>query len=242
MSDSSPDVELSTGAATVVPALVARGLSAGFGPTPYVRDLELAVNPGEVLALVGANGAGKTTTVMALAGYLPAMTGCVEIDGAVATGGMDRRARGGIGLVTQDRCVFMGLTVRDNLRLGRGDPEEALQLFPELRDLLGRQTGLLSGGEQQMLAVARVLAAHPKILLADEMSIGLGPLIVERLLKTVWDVAERTGMAVVLVEQHLGRAFQFSHRMCVLQRGRVCLEGSRDEMRQQADQIASLYL
>jgi branched-chain amino acid transport system ATP-binding protein len=224
------------------PVLRAVGITTGFGAVPYVRGLDLEVRPGEVLALLGANGAGKTTTLMALAGHLRLVEGHVELEGEVLQHGMDDRARKGVAVVTQERCVFMGLSVRDNLRLGRGSIEDALALFPELEPHLQRQVGLLSGGQQQILAVARALASKPKVLLADEISLGLAPLIVERLLAAVAEAARTMGMAVVLVEQHVQQALAYADRGVVLQRGRLQLESTSADLLVRKDEVAALYL
>ncbi|MCU1373012.1 MAG: putative branched-chain amino acid transporter ATP-binding protein [Actinomycetia bacterium] len=224
------------------PVLRAVGITTGFGAVPYVRGLDLEVAAGEVLALLGANGAGKTTTLMALAGHLRLVEGHVELDGEVQQHGMDERARKGVAVVTQERCVFMGLSVRDNLRLGRGSIEDALALFPELEPHLHRHVGLLSGGQQQILAVARALAGRPKVLLADEISLGLAPLIVERLLAAVADAARTMGMAVVLVEQHVQQALSYADRGVILQRGRLQLESTSADLLRRKDEVAALYL
>ena len=142
--------------------LEARGLAAGYDGHAIVRDLDLTVAPGEVVALLGPNGAGKSTTMLTLAGDLPSLGGEVELLGEVTTQALHRRARRGLGFVTEERSVLMGLTVRENLRLGRADTGMTLQLFPELERLMGRRCGLLSGGEQQIVTLARALARRPR--------------------------------------------------------------------------------
>ena len=234
--------DANTKPSSLVPVLQAIGLTAGFGSIPHVRDVDLAVHPGEMLALLGANGAGKTTTIMSLAGQLRRAGGEVLFKGAPAHSSPERRARAGLGLVTQERCVFMGLSLSDNLRLGRGPVEEVLALFPELRVHLRRPVGLLSGGQQQMLAVGRALAARPSVLLADELSFGLGPLIVDRLLVALRRYADEYGIAVILVEQHIQKALKFSDRAVVLQHGRVALQGSAADLRGRPEQIQQAYL
>jgi len=206
-----------------------------------VHDVSLEVRRGEVVALLGANGAGKTSTIHALAGEVPAAGGTVLVSGEKTSAPLHRRVRQGIGLLTEERCVFTGLTVRDNLRLGRGSVSDALDLFPELHDHLDRPAGLLSGGQQQMLALGRVLAARPSVLLADELSLGLAPVIVQRLLKAVRAAAD-SGVAVLLVEQHVHLAIEAADHVYVLRRGKVVHDGAAAPLRGAPDAIAELYL
>ncbi|HEX5087745.1 MAG TPA: ATP-binding cassette domain-containing protein [Nocardioides sp.] len=219
----------------------AHGLTAGYGGTPAVHDIDLEVRAGEVVALLGANGAGKTTTLLALAGEVPPISGTITFHGDSRRRRLHQRARRGLGFVTEERCVFMELTGWQNLKLGRGRPERALELFPELEDHLGKKVGLLSGGQQQMLALGRVLAARPRVLLADELSLGLAPMVVERLLAAVRAAAD-DGVAVVLVEQHVRSALAIADRVQVLRRGRVVLDRVADDLRGDADAIAAHYL
>src|SRR6202165_3724974 len=171
--------------ATAEPLISACGLSAGYGATVVVRDLNLSVRPGEVAALLGPNGAGKTTTLLTLAGELPPRAGEVRMSGAVVTTPCHRRGRAGLGYITEERSVFKQLTVADNLRVAGVASADALALFPELAPFLKRKAGQLSGGQQQMLALARMLARRPAMLLADELSLGLAPLLVHRLLGVI---------------------------------------------------------
>jgi len=221
--------------------LEARAVSAGYGALAAVRNLDLQVRAGEVVALLGANGAGKTTTILTLAGELQPMAGQVRWLGAPASAPLFRRARAGLGLVTEERSVFMKLSVRENLSLGEGGVDRAVELFPEIADHLDRRAGLLSGGQQQMLTLARTLAARPKVLLADELSLGLAPLIVQRLLAAVQEAARR-GVGVLLVEQHVRQALNIADRVYVLQRGRIVFEGDTDRAASQIDQIEKAYL
>ncbi len=221
--------------------LEARGLTAGYGRRPVVHDLDLHVGRGEILAVLGANGAGKSTTLLALAGALPALGGEVRLRGRATTASLAGRARRGMGLITEERSVFHRLTVADNLRLGRGDPERALALFPELAEHRHRRAGLLSGGQQQMLSLARALAADSAVLLVDELSLGLAPRMVHRLLVELRGAADR-GMAVVLVEQHARLALDLADRAMVLRRGRCALEGDADDLRGRLDEIERTYL
>ncbi len=224
------------------PVLQARGLSAGYGRQPVVSHLNIDLRPGEVVTLLGPNGAGKTTTLLALSGELPPLAGDVLLGGAVTTAPPHRRARAGMTFVTEERSVFMGLSARDNLRVGGVDVDGALELFPELRTRLGVRAGLLSGGEQQMLTLARALARRPRVLLADELSMGLAPLIVTRLLDAVRGAAERDGTAVLLVEQHIRKALQYADRAYVMRRGQIVLSGASDEMRGRIREIEDQYL
>ena len=158
--------------------LAARELAAGYHGHPVVEGVNLEVGAGEVLVLLGANGAGKTTTLRTLAGELAPIAGEVLVDGVPTRAALDRRARGGLAFVPEERAVYNKLTVHENLKVGRCDIAAALTLFPELQPLLKRAAGLCSGGEQQMLALAKALARGPKCLLADELSLGLAPRIV----------------------------------------------------------------
>ena len=234
----------------MTPVLELRGLVAGHEGVAVVRDLDLTVEPGEVVALLGPNGAGKTTTLQTVSGLLPAIAGEVLVLGAPPeTRTPHRVARRGVGHVTEDRSLFFDLTARQNLRLGvRGRRRQAralarvLELFPELDPLLDRRAGVLSGGQQQMLALARALVGEPRLLLVDEMSLGLAPIIVQRLLPMVRAIAEDTGAGVLLVEQHLTMALDVADRAYVLVHGEVTVAGPTAELRASPDLFASTYL
>jgi branched-chain amino acid transport system ATP-binding protein len=228
--------------AGAAPVLEARKISAGYGPQPVIHDLDLVVGPGEVVGLLGANGAGKTTTLLSLAGELPLLSGEVLLDGTATTAPLYKRSRQGLTFVTEEKSVFMGLTARDNLRVAKVDIDTALGLFPELERLLGVRAGLLSGGEQQMLTLARALSRKPRVLLADELSMGLAPLIVKRLLEAVVRIAKQQGTAVLLVEQHVRKALGFCDRAYVMHRGRIELSGSTDELLGRLSEIEDRYL
>ena len=218
-----------------------RGLRAGYGKVEIVRGLDLTVGPGEVVALLGANGAGKTTTLLTLSGELPPLGGEANVLGCDGRTPLHVRAREGLALVTQERAVLMELTTFENLRVSRCDIGRAIELFPELEPHLGRRVGLLSGGQQQMLALARGLARGPRLLLVDELSLGLAPLIVERLLEVVRNAAD-DGVGVLLVEQHVHKAMEVADRVLVMRRGSVVLEGRADQLSHRLDDIRDVYL
>jgi branched-chain amino acid transport system ATP-binding protein len=222
--------------------LVAKGVSAGYHGHPIVHNLDLTVRAGEVCVLLGPNGAGKTTTLLTLAGDLPALSGEVLLDGKPTKAPLHRRAHAGLSFVTEERSVFMRLSVIENLRVGRTDVDRALSLFPELKPLLRRRAGLLSGGEQQMLSLARALARKPKILLIDELSLGLAPLVVVRLLDAVTRAAHEDGVGVLLVEQHVKQALRVADHVLVMQRGQIVLRGPKDEVAGKVEELESAYL
>jgi len=222
--------------------LECRGLSAGYGGMAVVRDLNLHVDAGEIVGLFGPNGAGKTTTLLTLAGELPPLAGQVLWQGAPTKSPLHRRAREGLALVTEERSVFMEMTTAENLRVGRVTRDEVTDTFPELGRLMNRPAGLLSGGEQQMLTLARALARGRKVVLADELSLGLAPLVVSRMLEKLRAIATERQTGVLLVEQHVRQALEIVDRVYVLQRGRVVLEGSADDMRDRMVKLEDAYL
>jgi branched-chain amino acid transport system ATP-binding protein len=225
-----------------VPVIEARNMSAGYDGLAAVRDLDLHVRPGEVVGLLGANGAGKTTTILALSGELAPMSGEVRFMDDASRSSLAKRARQGLALVTEERSVFMRLTTAENLRLGRGSIERALEIFPQLREHLKRRAGLLSGGQQQILTLARALAEDPRILLADELSLGLAPIIVRQLFEVIRRAADERGVGVLLVEQHVRNALDVADRLYILQRGRCVLQGPANELRESLDEIERSYL
>ena len=220
----------------------AKGLSAGYGKMPVVRELDLHVDAGEVVALIGANGVGKTTTLLTLAGELTPLGGEVRFLGERTTAPMHARCRNGLGYVTEERSVIMDMSVADNLKLARVAPAVAFEYFPALERAMTRRAGLCSGGEQQMLSLARALGRAPKVLLADELSLGLAPMIVTNLLKAVRAAADERGVAVLLVEQHVRQALKVADRVYLMERGRVVLSGTSNEVLGQIDKIEAAYL
>lgn len=227
-----------------------RGLVAGYEGVPAVRGLDLRVSAGEVVALLGPNGAGKTTTLHTVSGLLPVIGGEVRVLGKPPNPRAPHHvARRGVGHVTEDRSLFFDLTARQNLSVGVAGRRRAtravarvLELFPELEPVLDRKAGLLSGGQQQMLALARALVAEPQLLLVDEMSLGLAPIVIERLLPMVRSIADDTGAGVVLVEQHLGLAMDAADRVCLLVRGEVVAQGPAAEMKDRRELFEASYL
>ena len=216
--------------------LECRGLDAGYlKGRPVVRDFDLVLNAGEVTALLGPNGAGKTTVMVTVAGLQPSLAGEVVLDGTPLPSGNARSAaRKGVVLVPDDRALFTGLTVKDNLMLCRSrggtTVEQVLEYFPGLQKRFKVEAGKLSGGEQQMLAVGRALMLDPRVLLIDELSMGLAPVIVEELLPIVRRVATETNAAVVLVEQHVRLALGVADHAVVLAHGEQVLSRPASEL------------
>jgi branched-chain amino acid transport system ATP-binding protein len=229
------------------PVLAIEGLTAGYDKAAVVRGLDLHVGPGEIVALLGPNGAGKTTTLRAISGIVRPMSGTIRIDGndiaRVAPAG---RARLGVAHVPEGRGVFFGLTVAEHFRLGhrgeRLDADIAYEHFPALAKIKDRRAGLLSGGEQHMLALGRALARKPHLLLLDEMSLGLAPIIVERMLPVVASYARESGCALLLVEQHIEIALGVADRGYVLSHGDVVMQGPAEVLGADHQLILSSYL
>ena len=219
-----------------MPMLSVRELEAGYGPIRALDGVSLEVDEGELVAIIGANGAGKTTLLMAISGVVPVRSGMVEFRGQSITGLPTHEiVRLGIGHAPEGRRIFPRLSVRENLQLGgftqpdraqlQRDIDEACDLFPVLGDRMAQMGGTLSGGEQQMLALARALVGRPKLLLLDEPSLGLAPLIVARIFEVIAALAAR-GIAVVLVEQNARAALKLADRGYVLETGRITLSGT----------------
>ena len=227
--------------------LAIEGLTAGYDQAAVIRDVSLTVDAGEVVALLGANGAGKTTTLRVVSGIVKPTAGRVLLDGKdLASMSASSRARNGIAHVPEGRGIFFGLTVAEHFRLGhRGeqlDAEQAYAYFPKLKELEHRRVGLLSGGEQQMLAIGRALARRPHLLLLDELSLGLAPVIVESLLPIVRDYAQESSCAVLLVEQHVHLALEVASRGYVLSHGDIVLHKPADELRRDHHLLIASYL
>jgi branched-chain amino acid transport system ATP-binding protein len=235
-----------------------RGLVAGYGGIPVVHGVDLHVDAGEVVALLGANGAGKTTTLLTVSGVLPVIDGTVSVLGEeqpvrrrARPGEVAARARRGVAHVPEDRGLFFDLTTAENLRLGRprgrGAPDplpmdQILEWFPALRDVMGRRAGLLSGGEQQMVALARAVLGRPRLLMVDEMSLGLAPIIVDHLLPVLRSIALELGAGVLLVEQHVALVLAVSDRAYLMDRGTILASGPAAELAERSDLIESGYL
>ncbi|MCW2757139.1 MAG: transporter related protein [Nocardioidaceae bacterium] len=245
-----------TTATTTGSVLEAQGMSASYGPLRVLYDVDLRLGAGEVVALLGANGAGKTTTLRAISGVLVDVTGDLHFgDGDARTSLVgttpDRTARLGIAHVPQGRGTFTDLTVEDNLRLGaiarrdRGAVEEDIrswyETFPRLGERRRQAAGSLSGGEQQMLAVARAMLMRPLLLLLDEPSLGLAPLVVADLFAALRDVRERFGTTMLVVEQNANVALANADRAYVLEAGRIVLAGTSGELLEH-DAVQKAYL
>ena len=237
------------------PILEVTGLTAGYDGVAVVHDVDLSVRAGEVVALLGANGAGKTTTLLTVSGLVPKLGGTIAVVGEVTH---ERRrvrvadvwqlARRGVAHVPEDRGLFFDLTAAENLRLGRPRRADAVPMdqlltwFPALERVLDRKAGLLSGGEQQMLALARAVIGRPRLLLVDEMSLGLAPIIVEQLLPVLRSIATETSAGILLVEQHVGLVLDVADRATLLHQGRVAFAGTAAELRESPELIESGYL
>jgi branched-chain amino acid transport system ATP-binding protein len=202
-----------------------REVEVRYGRLPAVRNLSITLDRGEIVGLIGPNGAGKSTTLHAIMGLVPLASGAIELHGAPLRGQPEDRARGGIGLVPEGRHIFASLTVEENLRLGlsarrdmegvAADRDWVISLFPVVGEFAGRAAGMLSGGQQQQLAIARALMARPEVLLLDEPSLGLAPIVVETLFETLGTIRDG-GVSILLVEQRGTLTVRFADRTHVL--------------------------
>ena len=214
-------------------------VEARYGPVQALYDVSLTVAEGEVVSVLGANGAGKTTTLRAISGTV-ARAGGIELEGKALKGGPEAAARAGVAHVPEGRGTFVDLTVNENLRLGaytrrdrdvRKDIERVAAYFPWIAERGGQRAGTLSGGEQQMLALGRALMSRPRLLLLDEPSLGLAPMVVREFFRTVRELNEKEGLTVLLVEQDARIALAISSRAYVLEVGRVALTGTSAALR-----------
>jgi branched-chain amino acid transport system ATP-binding protein len=225
------------------------GVEARYGPVQALRGITLEVAEGEVVAVLGANGAGKTTALRAISGTVR-RSGRISFGGKPLHGGPEAVARAGIAHVPEGRGTFTELSVLENLRLGaytrrernvRADVDRVAEWFPWVRERSGQQAGTLSGGEQQMLALARALMARPKLLLLDEPSLGLAPMVVREIFRIVSELNEREGLTVLVVEQDARIALRSAARAYVLEVGRVAVEGTSEEL-QENESVRRSYL
>jgi branched-chain amino acid transport system ATP-binding protein len=228
-----------------------RELTVRYGRITAVRGVSFSVDAGELVSIVGPNGAGKTSTLAAIMGSVPTASGEVRLDDTVISGSAPEAiVRRGVALVPEGRRIFGALTVAENLAMGasmrrsgrevQADMDEAMERFPGLRRYFRSAAGRLSGGEQQMLAIARALMSRPRVLLLDEPSLGLAPLVVEQVFESVVAL-RRDGVTVLLVEQNAHRAVELSDRTYVLRTGEVVASGTADELAGTID-LAALYL
>lgn len=209
---------------------------------PVVRGVNLAVNAGEVTVLLGANGVGKSTLLDGISGVVPAAEGRVLLGSAdITRHSRRRRVALGMAYVQQGRTVFPNLTVEENFLVAAQRPQRAFDLFPELRSRATVKAASLSGGEQQMVVLGRAVLQQPRVLLIDELSLGLAPAVVDRMLAAVADMVA-DGIGVLLVEQFADRALAFGHHAAVLARGAVVLQGRAAEVRSQPEQLQAAYL
>lgn len=232
--------------------LEAQDIHVSYGQIPAVRGVDLAIDDGEAVAVLGRNGAGKTTTMRALAGLMPVTHGSILYeDEPIEALTAERRVRKGIALVPEGRGIFPDLTVRENLLLGayhrpgshsamRSDIANVTATFPVLGQRLHQKAGSMSGGEQQMLVIGRAMMSAPRVLLVDEPSLGLAPVIVEHLYELMTTLKD-SGMAILVVEQYVEIALEFADRAYVLDKGRVAASGSSEALTN-SSAIADTYL
>ena len=226
-------------------ALELRGVSAGYGETVVIEDIELKLAPGECISVIGRNGVGKTTLLATVMGHTTRHAGDIVLDGRSLVGmPRYRRALAGLGFVPQEREIFPSLTVRENLlvggRLGHWTLARVFELFPRLEERLDNMGNQLSGGEQQMLAIARALLTNPTILLMDEPTEGLAPVIVESLIAVLAKLRGDDALSIILVEQNSRVALSFSSRTVILDKGRIVYDGQSEPLRTDPERLAKL--
>ena len=226
-------------------ALALRGVSAGYGETVVLEAIDLALPASESLSVIGRNGVGKSTLLATVMGHTTLHAGEIALDGRrIDAAPVHSRALAGLGFVPQEREIFPSLTVRENLELGarpgHWTAERVFELFPNLKERLGHAGNHLSGGEQQMLAIARALMTNPSVLLMDEPTEGLAPLITEALTQVLLRLRAQGGLSIVLVEQNSRVALAFSERTVVMDKGRVVYDGASGRLRDDPDYLASL--
>jgi len=224
-------------------------LSCGYGPMRAVHSLDLAAETGRITALLGANGAGKSSTIMCIAGHVAVQGGRILYQDADITGQTPmERVRAGIGLVPEGRRLFSGLSVRENLVVGgycreksqtAAGIERVVALFPRLGERIHQQAASLSGGEQQMLSIGRALMSRPRLLLVDELSLGLMPKAIDTCYQVIADLKQQ-GLTIVLVEQSTSRALAVADAVVVLESGKAVWTGGADEARSSSDMIDAL--
>jgi branched-chain amino acid transport system ATP-binding protein len=231
--------------------LVVENLSVFYGAIEALRGVSLRVEEGEVVTLIGANGAGKTTTLRTISGLIEPKRGAIKFSGQAIQGWAPHRVvKSGLVQVPEGREIFANLSVDENLQLAaylrhdkaaiRADRERALELFPRVRERLHQQAGTLSGGEQQMLAIARALVARPKLLMLDEPSLGLAPQLVRSIFQVIREI-NREGTTILLVEQNANMALQVANRAYVIEVGKIRMEGPAAELAK-SDEVRKAYL
>lgn len=229
------------------------GIDVSYGPIQVLFDVSLEVGEGEVIALLGTNGAGKTTVLRAVSGTIPVTAGTITFDGQDITGHSPTEiVEAGLIQLPGGRGVFPGMSVRENLEVGgytygkdthgrRDAIEKVLEDFPILRERMDQQAGTMSGGQQQMLSLAKSMVPEPRLLLIDELSLGLAPVIVEDLLETLQRYVGR-GVSVVVVEQHVDLALEIAERAYFMERGQIRFDGPAEELRGRDDLLRSVFL
>ena len=228
------------------PRLEVKNLSSGYGPVNVLSDVSLSVRPGEILAVLGSNGAGKSTLAKTIEGLVKAKSGTISFKGNdITSAPVFKRMRAGVALVPEGRRLFADLSVKENLALGLKSPRHAepldkvYELFPKLVELADRRAGNLSGGEQQMVAIGRALAGEPEVIIFDDLSLGLAPIIVDRMLDAVAKIAD-WGTSVILIEQSVHKTLSLADKILVLRRGEVVFSGAPSEITE--EELQGAYL